>query len=332
MPFLKAVKAQREPSLTRSVPFSREKVRRAISYFIFFLILVSIFFNILFFSKYQHIRNMVANTEKNVHQTLQQREKPNLLESNAPIIFAQHFLETYLNIAKDPAQRENREKELKTYFIQNFDPEFDQLKDFKGERTVKDITFLERKQTSSQLAELHFLIEYEITSPTIEKQKATAESEPVMKDVEVPKSFQRVNEVIVPITTDGKGFAVTDHPVILSVRDMASSIDYKPEGENPGNPIGTQEREALEGFLSEYFKAFTENNVNQLSYMTANPRGLANYTFVAIDKSTFSKSDDHYYADIKVTLKDQDSQIPLNQHYQFTLVKKDGRFYITKDQ
>lgn len=332
MGILKIIRKKGEQKKVRTIPYSREKVKRITSYLIFSLIIISIFFNIAFFNKYQYIRSVAAKSEKNINDSLQEKKKSTLLTENAAITFAQNFLNNYINIPRDPQQREQRTKDIKNLFIKDLAKDIDNTKEFKGERKIKSATLIEKRDINSKLADFHFLVNYEVEAITTEKQKVKEGEVEVEKDVEVPKKLQRTNEVVIRLATDGKGFAVANLPQFLTKRDLNTQIENEEKKPYNAENLAMGENKKLESFLKDYFEAFAENNVKQLSYMTFNPRGLENYKFISLNSGEYHKIDNTYYANVAVTMEDKDSKLQVIQNYKFALIKKSGEFYIKNEQ
>ncbi|WP_426981369.1 conjugal transfer protein [Bacillus pseudomycoides] len=332
MGILKIISKKKEQKKARTIPYSREKVKRITSYLIFSLIIISIFFNIAFFNKYQYIRSVAAKSEKNVNDSLQEKKKSTLLTENAAITFAKNFLNNYINIPRDLQQREKRTQDIKNLLIKDLAKEIDNTKEFKGERKIKNATLIEKRDINSKLADFHFLVNYDVDVVNIEKQKVKEGEVEVEKDVEVPKKLQRTNEIVIRLTTDGKGFAVANLPQFSTKRDLNSQIENKEKKPYNAENLSIGESRKLEKFLKDYFEAFAGNNTKQLSYMTFNPRGLENYKFISLNRGDYYKIDKTYYTDVSVTMEDKDSKLQVIQNYKFALIKKSGEFYIENEK
>lgn len=335
MKFLKFKKDGKKTG-SRTVSYSREKARRITSYIIFSLIIASICFNIAFFNKYQYIRNVAAESEKNINETLQERKKTTLLNENAAIIFAEDFLNQYITIPLDSAQREQRTKDLKTLFIKEFNKDIDNTKEFTGERKITNITYIEKQVINSKLADFHFLVDYEMVIPSVQPEQPVVSEDGTVVATETPtaetQSLTRSNEIVVRLATNGKGFAVVDIPRFLDKRDLSSKVSYEEKKSFKHENLGHNEKQQIVNFLNDYFTALAENDVKQLEYMTANPRGLGNYNFTTILNGDYSKIGDTYYANVTVSMEEKDTKLQVSQHYEFVIVKKEKDFFIKTEK
>ncbi len=242
---------KKKENLSREIRFSRDRVRKAVSWFIFLLIFASLFFNVIFFSKYQTIRNNVQASEDRIDEKLYKVEEREVGFSDAVESFGEDFLEVYYNV---PAEKESREKRLDTlrnYFVSGFKIEdLESLEDFKGSRSLTDLRYLETKQIDTNKANLVFEVSYEI------KDKDT-----------VSDSVQ----IVIPVVSDGKGFAVYEKPSLTS-RDFTSDITLD-DTSLEGDDVSSTEKEQLDTFLHEFFTSYGVSD-EKLPFMANLERGL----------------------------------------------------------
>ena len=86
----------------REIGFSRTKVRKVLTITIFGVIFLSLFFNLIFFMKYQTIRNNVEASENKIDDQLHEVEKRKEGFTDSVVSFGRDFLNEYYDVPESP--------------------------------------------------------------------------------------------------------------------------------------------------------------------------------------------------------------------------------------
>lgn len=265
---------------TREIRFSKRKIRNVVTWSVFLVVFSSLFFNVIFFNKYQTIRNNVQASEDRVEEKLYEVEEKEDGFSDAIVTFGEDFLGVYYNVPAEQEEREKRLGALSNYFVNGFKTsELEVLEDFKGERVLNDIRYLETEYVGSNKVNLVYEVSYtineiKIVEKEVEKKVKDGDDEKTVTETieeEEEHPVKDAVQVVVPVITDGEGFAVYEKPSLTS-RDFISdiSIDETPlEGED----ISTTDRDQLNDFLHDFFTSYGLSD-EKLPYMADVEQGL----------------------------------------------------------
>ncbi|WP_349407942.1 conjugal transfer protein [Pseudalkalibacillus sp. SCS-8] len=293
----------------RKVPYSRRTATRITSIVFFTVILFSLVFNVIFFSKYQTIRNSVKAQENSIEEELNQVHDSNLIHSHSIVVFTDQFLQQYFGIPESEDERKKRLETLSTYFVSGYDLQrLGNLDDFKGSRVLKDLQYMDTEQISRNQANVHFIAKYEIVeNPGESKEGDNKENDP-------KKVANRV-EIVVPVTTDGKGYAVYQNPRLVE-SDLRTTMNAEPnelEGELPTS----SEYKKLQSFLTEFFTSYGTSD-EKLPFMAEVERGLNDQILQSVTIRQVAKDHRASYRAI-VDVQYQNNQTSLNSLYTYKL-------------
>ena len=249
----------------REIRFSRNKVKRATTLLLFSLIFLSLLFNVIFFSKYQTIRNTVKAGESQIEEKLVKLdERENKGFSDSVIAFTEDFLLIYYNIPAETEAREERLETIKHYFVSGFDvSNLEAIDDFNGERKLTGARYIETEQLDHNKMNIYFNVDYEIT----ENKPVEGEKDEKEKSTNMTDSV----EIVVPVATDGNGYAVIGNPSLTN-RDLVASIQAE-HSEIEGEDVSTTEKERISTFLMEFFTSYGMSD-EKLPFMANTERGL----------------------------------------------------------
>jgi hypothetical protein len=337
---VKTPKSKKEKTLKnkRQVPFSRKKATRLASILFFSVILLSLLFNVIFFSKYQTIRSSVKAQENSIQDQLNQVKNSDMLNSHSVVVFSEDFLQHYFTIPSEEDKRKNRIETLSTYFVNGYDiNRLGSLEDFNGNRELKNLQFVETERISESEAKVHFLVDYEITEIIVreekvkKKKKVKENGKEVEKTVEEtvkkeePTTVSNSVEIVVPVTTNGKGYAVYQNPSLIE-RDLRTDMNVA-EKELEGEQVTSSERKNLEKFLSEFFTSYGVSD-EKLPFMAQVERGLQNQVFQSVAIRQFVKEDDVYKAFVDVQYQNKETSLNSIFTYELKLSKENNKYFI----
>lgn len=299
----------------RRLSYSRKNAAKTASILFFFVMFLSLLFNVIFFTKYQTIRNSVKASEENVQDQLKQVENSNLLYSDSIAVFTQNFLETYLTVPREEKARQTRTEEISTYFVSGFDMKrISDLKDFKGERRITELQYVDTKHTSNREAKVHFQASYEI----IEQQR--------VDEKEVPKTMKYETDIIVPVTSNGEGFAVYQNPNMIQ-EDLKTTMSYE-EKMPDGEPVTSTETKLLESFLSDFFTSYGVSD-EKLPFMADVTGGLEDQTLQDVNVREAVKEGSEYTVRTDVNYQNSETSMSDIYSYDLKLEKENNKFFIT---
>ncbi|MGD6793829.1 conjugal transfer protein [Metabacillus indicus] len=300
----------------RRLSYSSKNAAKTASILFFSVMFLSLLFNVVFFTKYQTIRNSVKASEKNIHDQLKEVENTNLLYSDSIEVFTEDFLKSYLTVPKDEKERQERKGELSEYFVSGFDlKRVSNLKDFKGERRVTDLQYIDTKYLSNREAKVKFQTVYEITEVQ-EKDGRT-----------IPKTTKYETNIIVPVTSNGKGFAVYQNPNMIK-EDLKTTMSY--EGKMPdGEPVTSTQTKLLESFLNDFFTSYGVSD-EKLPFMADVTGGLEDQTLQDVNVREAVKVDSEYTVNADVHYQNSESSMSDLYSYELKLEKENNKFFITQ--
>jgi hypothetical protein len=303
------------PKNNRQLAFSRKKATKVASFLFFSVMFLSLLFNVIFFTKYQTIRNSVKASEENVQDQLKQVENVNLLYSDSINVFTENFLKSYVTVPKEEKERQNRLEELSTYFVSGFDlNRVSTTKDFKGERRLTEIQYIDTKHLSNKEAKVTFHVNYEIT----EQQK--------VDEKEIPKTMKYETDIVVPVTTDGNGFAVYQNPNMVQ-EDLKTNMSYETTVAE-GEPVTSNETKLLESFLIDFYTSYGVSD-ERLPFMANITNGLKNQTLQSVHIREAVKDDSQFTVLADVTYQNSETSMTDLYSYELKLEKENNKFFIT---
>lgn len=342
-PFKKRNKKPKQNKTNRDIRFSKGKIRRNVSLLIFTVIFLSLAFNLIFFTKYQTIRNTVKAKEQAIDQQLNKviDEEEDIYNSHSVVVFTQDFLRTYYNIPRDQEERNKRSDELTQYFVSGFPvSRLESLDDFTGERKATQMQFVEMNRVDDKKVNMHFLVNYDITEFHIEVEEVEEEKEVEDKDgkkkkkkvtttveTEVSRVTHDFVEMVVPIITDGSGFAVTHNPNIIN-RDLKAVIQLKQE-DVKGEEVSSTESKQITDFLADFFTSYGLSD-EKLPFMANVEKGLTDKVYANMGIRQLKSDGDVYH--IIADVEYQNKETSFNSLYTYYLVAtKDRTTYYIED-
>ncbi len=296
----KKLKIEKKPSNNRKVAFSRKKANRVASIIFFSVIALSLLFNIIFFSKYQTIRNSVKAQEHSIEERLGEVGKADMIQSDAIVSYTRNFLNTHFSIPEGKGERKERIESLSRYYVQGFDTSTLKAGDFSGSRSIQEMRYLETDRLNQSKAKVHYNVTYEVV-------------EDVGKDE--PVKVMNTVEVVVPIVTNGEGYAVYEH-VRLIQQDLKATIESE-KRKLEGESVTSTEQQEIKAFLGKFFTSYGVSD-DKLPFMAAVERGLSNQVFQTLSIQQLVATEEGYQLIVDVTYQDQETS--LNNVYTYELV------------
>lgn len=329
----KLKKKENTPKNPRQLSFSRKKANRTASIIFFTVIGCSLLFNVIFFSKYQAIRNSAKAAQASIESQLEGFTDSNMLESHSAALFAEDFVNRYINIPQDEQQRIQRLEELQTYFTSNYDiKRLEELKSFVGSRELTSLEYVQTERINKNEALVNFRVTYKINSVGAIEEKKDDEKDPKKEEKKAPiKTVNNSVEVSVPVTSDGKGYAVYETPKIVN-RPLKSEIEYAPKAFD-GEDVSVNEEKKLKSFLEEFFNAYG-NSDEKLKFMSNYKQGLKsqNVQGIVINQATKDESNGEYSVSVDVNFKDHDTSLINSYSYKVQLKKQNNRYFVNQIQ
>jgi len=337
-----SISKKNKPS--RSLKFSKASIRRYVTLFIFLIILASLFFNIIFFSKYQTIRNSVKAQQSDIEKELGKVNEKDILNPDSAIFFTKEFLKQYIAIPEDNEDRDRRKDILSGYFVNGFNLSgLEDLSEFDGKRELTSLNYIKLDQISNNQVNVFYQVNYRITETEIVEEVQEKEVEKEVKDKKgkKKKKTETIEEVVeveeenvtskrvyfsIPVVTDGNGFSVINNPSIINL-DYADNIDWEND-ELDGQNVNRTEKESIGEFLITFFESYGISD-EQLAYMTNAENGLTDQIY--IDSTIFDivlNNNENYYVIIDVSYKDKDTNLIVNYRYYLELSQQRNTYFV----
>lgn len=320
-----------ENSMNREIRFSRTKVRKVLTLTIFGVIFLSLFFNLIFFMKYQTIRNNVEASENKIDDQLHEVENRKEGFTDSVVSFGQDFLSEYYNVPESPEDREKRLDDLNSYFVNGFPTsDLERLEEFKGSRSLNDARYMETEYLGDNKANLIFEVSYgikeiEVVEKEVTKKDGDEEKKETVKEEEI-NEVRETEQIVVPVVTDGEGYAVTGKPSLVNHRYISDITldDHSLEGEDPT----TTEKKQLEESLTEFFTSYGVSD-DKLPFMADVEQGLKGQIFNDLTVQKVAKQDNGNYQ-IIADVSYQNEETSFNSVYTYYLLgtKEKDKFFI----
>lgn len=358
-------KSRKEPRMAkqkingeRKIKLSKVLVQKIVSWSIITLILLSLIFNVIFFSKYNSISNNVQAQQSEIERELNQVEENEIYTSDKVIFFTEQFLEDYINITDDEDERVNQNQELQTYFYDGFDVnELYNSNDFNGSRTLKDMNYVERTIDENRIIDITFDVTYDIVStPNLtddeESQLKTeirneVEDDDDIDDDDVDEEIQnRLNEQLeeetatqeyrtlirVPVMASGDGYAVIDNPSEIDT-ELSAQIneDEVIDRDHQGEELSQADISELGTTLNDFFTAYGQDDEN-VRLISNFDGGLGNKELIDYEVSNaylYNENDQSKItAIVDVQYQDENTNLITTHNYTVTLNYFDGRYIV----
>ncbi|MCP3029663.1 conjugal transfer protein [Halobacillus sp. A5] len=285
----------------RKVSFSRQKASRAASLIFFSVIALSLLFNVIFFSKYQTIRNSVKAQQSSIEERIGDVGKADMITSDAVISYTNDFLESYFTIPNDEEEREERMEELSTFYVKGFDTSGLQPEGFKGSRSIEDLAYLKTDRINGEKTKVHYQVTYEVREEV---------------EDEDPRTVLNQVEVIVPVVTDGGGYAVYENVRIVQ-SDLKASIPLE-EQELEGEDVTSTDQDSIQSFLENFFTSYGVSD-DKLPFMASVEKGLSNQVFESATVQQLVSREEGYEVIADVEYKDQETSLTSSYTYELEL-------------
>ncbi|WP_163531445.1 conjugal transfer protein [Halobacillus ihumii] len=318
-------------STNREIRFSRTKVRKVLTITIFGVIFLSLFFNLIFFMKYQTIRNNVEASENKIDDQLQEVENRKEGFTDSVVFFGKNFLSAYYNVPESPEEREKRLDDLNTYYVNGFQTsDLNRLEEFKGSRSLIDARYMRTEYLGDNKANLIFEVRYEITEiETVEKEVTKKDGDKKKTEIvkeEKPTTIKETEQIAVPVITDGEGYAVTGKPSLVHHR-YTSDITL----ENPslkGDDLTSAEKEQLKSFLTDFFTSYGVSD-EKLPFMADVERGLNGHIFNdLVLQEVVQKENGNYQIIVDVSYQNEETSFKSVYTYYLVGTKENDKYFI----
>lgn len=342
----------------RNIKLSKQRIQRIVSWAIISLIVLSIFFNVVFFSKYHNISNDVQVQKEEIEQELNKVEENKAYSSDKVIHFTKEFLREYISISEDDETRNSQAQLLETYFYDGFDVNtLYNVNDFNGSRTLKSIEYVEKSVDENKIIDVVFEITYDLTSIEnfSDEEKTQLESEiraEVKKDddikdkkvdEEVAKRMKKEEEertstdehttmIKVPIMAKNKGYAVIEKPKEIDTKLVADvSEDDVTEREYKGEELTQSDISEFNTTLNDFFTAYGKDNEN-VRLISNFDGGIGEKELVefnVLKAFSFNEKDQSKItAVVDVKYQDENTNLITTNNYTVTLLYYDDRYIV----
>lgn len=244
--------------------------------------------------------------------------KENLATRPEAIEFARGFIKEYFTWQRGEEGQKKRAGRLKPYVAQTTDSQVGvDAGSLQWDSNFLYATILKVDETKEKEANVIFKVKYKL-----HRQKADNSGEEV-KEV--------MQQVAVPVQTDGKAFVINGFPRIVKIDEKAQ---IKEENKREELKKVAIKEEILE-FLPTFFKSYTTSTPKELAYVLDNPNvkgleGAMKFEKVNIARVYAGKTKGTYEVETEVSLIDARSETKMKTVYTL-VVKKDGKQFVVTD-
>ena len=235
---------------------------------------------------------------------------------------------TFQKVQKD---REKRLDDLNRYYVNGFQTsDLERLDEFKGSRSLTDARYIETEYVDEKKANLIFEVRYEIKEiEMVEKEVTKKDGDEEKKETVKKEETNKVKEteqIVVPVVTDGEGYAVTGKPNLVNRRYVSDiTLDDQPL---EGDDLTSTENKQLKESLTEFFTSYGVSD-DKLPFMANVEQGLKGQIFIDLTIQKVAKQENGNYQ-IIADVSYQNEETSFNSVYTYYLVgsKEKDKFFI----
>lgn len=252
-------------------------------------------------------------------ETKQVMPKQNLATRPEAIEFARLFTKEYFTWKRGEEELKKRAERLKGYLSKDVDSQAGiETNALQWDSAFLYATILRVNETKEKEASVIFKVKYKL-----QRMKPDNSGE------EVKEVMQQIS---IPIQTDGKAFVVKGLPQIVKVDEKANVKEKESEREEIKD---VKTKKDIQEFLPTFFKSYTTASQKELAYVLDNSSIKGLEGAMKFDKVTYSKmypgeTKGSYEVQAEVVLMDAHSETKMKTIYTL-FVKQDGKQFVVTD-
>lgn len=342
----------------RNLKLSKTMTQKIVSWTLLILIIASVFFNIVFFSKYNSISSNISAQQQQINEELNKVEDNKIYESDRVVFYGKEFLRDFINISESEEDRADDIQNLKKYFHNEFEiNELYNVNDFNGSRHLTGIEYVERSIDKNKIIDLTFEVDYTVTSTTelTDEEKAqlkasikkeVEDNDDVKKkdvDNEVEKryanqvkpsseSYEHTTLITIPITAVEDSYILADKPREVNTELYASaSEDEVNQRTYQGEELSQNQISDLDTTLNDFFVAYgkDDENIRLISNFESGLGQKELSQFNVREAYSFEENEQSKVtAIVDVNYQDEKTNLVSAHTYNVTLQYFDGRYIV----
>ncbi|HHL0973911.1 TPA: conjugal transfer protein [Bacillus cereus] len=248
-------------------------------------------------------------------------QKQNLASRPEAIEFARGFVKEYFTWQRGDEGKKKRSEHLQLYISKTCDPQVGlDFASMQWDSNFLYATVLRVDEVTEKEANVIFKVRYKLS------RMKTDNSGPEDKEV--------IQQVSVPVQSDGKAFVISGYPQIVKVNEKAEVPEEKERKEREEIHEITV-KEDIREFLPTFFKSYTTATQKELAYVLANTdikglEGAMKFENVLSSKIYPGKTKGTYEVETEVSMIDPHSESKMKTGYTL-FVKQDGKQWIVTD-
>ncbi|ALN77506.1 conjugal transfer protein [Staphylococcus agnetis] len=315
----------------KSIP--KYKKRRKIIVILFYCFLALLFILLLAsFIKASKAKkeSMEAMDKSNHIETLYVDNAEHVQYSPSLKLYADDFIDKYINIPKDTEALETREKDLMKYFASDYKKPEEKTTD--TERKLNSKAFYNIKRSHKQTV-IQYIVNYDINITEKKnvkvKKKGGKKGETESKTEEKSRKVTQNVLINVPIKSENNKYVVVEYPYFTPIPD--THLNKVKMVEDEFKDKKREDNPKLNAFVKDFFDKYASSKSEDMAYLMKEPSGLEGQREVSeIRETRLYPRGDHYIVKAEVMMKDKDSPLENLEHYTLEVVKKDGKFYVNQ--
>ncbi|EPM6114344.1 conjugal transfer protein [Listeria monocytogenes] len=245
--------------------------------------------------------------------------------------FTEEFIPIYMNVSNDATAFDERTKNLNEYYAEGM-KELPDIPD--GRRELQHVSFYDKEYQNNYIV-MKYKVDYiNISVKQIEKKTKVKEGKNVVEKKElVPEETKtNVSSIInIPVTEKDGAFKVVENIYFSSVPNLqAKGVKTIENDAQEKEEADINTKTKVEKFLPDFFKKYADSKAEDMSYMMAEPSGLAGL------KDFSELKDCHVYKEkdgillVKTTVVFTESTLNLTneEHFTLKLTEKDSNYFV----
>lgn len=257
--------------------------------------------------------NVVSKQTNVAYQELQTRLKDDSKEITGNDSLARRYFDAFVDVYMNKPTNENdsnrRIKELSSYFVKKL-PKEEETNAF--QKLDASSFFTIKRDGETRIAQ--YVVTYEVQFVT-DKKERKREKQTVLLNI--------------PFIQKEEQFKVSSLPYYSSIPSLnAGDMEAKVVPTNQFKQVDEKQQKKLADFLKQFYELYCSKDKKQLSYLMNEPEVLGEGFSIRQSEPVFYQLDDKVLAIDTPTISEGKSENNHKEYLVFTIVSKDGKYFI----
>ncbi|HCG2388631.1 TPA: conjugal transfer protein, partial [Staphylococcus aureus] len=191
-------------------------------------------------------------------------------------LYADKFIDTYMNISKDSKELESREKELLKYFPSDYKKPEEKTSDTERKLNSKEFYNIKRKDKQTII---QYIVNYDVNITEKKevkvKKKKKNDKDKDEYETKTEEKQRKVNQNIlinIPIKSENNKYVVVEYPYFTPIPD--SQLNKAKMVEDNLKDNKREDNPKAKAFIEDFFNKYSSSKSDDMAYLMDNPEGL----------------------------------------------------------